>query len=223
MDLETYRATFSKDDMPGWAAIDEKLAEQYQREADFHFGTIIGFRIGGPDPVDGASIFKRMEPVPHLHYVGYGMSSLYYDEESAGGEFSKWGFEFTFRLAIAAEDMPASDDAAPVWPINLMQSLARYVFETENWFEHLHFIPTNGPIMVDADTKLVAILFCHDPELGSMDTPHGKVDFLQMIGLTQDEVDALFARKYSAADLIEALSQGNPLLITDLARSDNAL
>ena len=59
------------------------------------------------------------------------MSELYYDEEAAANEFSKWGFEFTFRLPCIPDDMPTSDDEAPVWPINLMQNLARYVFESE--------------------------------------------------------------------------------------------
>ncbi|HSM39657.1 MAG TPA: suppressor of fused domain protein, partial [Afifellaceae bacterium] len=156
-------------------------------------------------------------------YVSYGMSSLYYDEESAGGEFSRWGFEFTFRLAVAAEDMPASDKDVPLWPINVMQNLARYVFETQKWFEQFHFIPANGPIKLESDTKMVAMLFCLDPELGSTETPHGKVDFLQMVGLTQDEIDALFAKTYRATALADALSRDNPLLITDLARSANAL
>lgn len=224
MDLETYKTTFSDDDMPGWAAIDQRLAEAYSgREADFHFGTIIGFRIGGRDPIDHIRIYKRTEPAPHLRYIGYGMSELYYNEDAAGGEFSKWGFEFTFRLAMTADEFPSADDEVPVWPINLMQNMARYVFETGKWFGRGHFIPTNGPIKIGSDTKMAALLFCLDPELGSIDTPHGEVDFLQIVGLTENEEEGLFAKKHRAADLIDVLSRDNPLLITDLARSEDVI
>jgi len=222
MTLEDYKNRFGEDDAPGWDAIDGKLAEIYPgREPDFHFGTLIKYRLGGPDPIDGAGIYKRTDPTPHLHFVSYGMSELYYNEEAAGNEFSKWGFEFTFRLAVHPDRMPASDGEAPVWPINLMQNLARYVFESEKWFEHGHYLNANGPIMADAETDIVAILFSRDPELGTIATPHGALDFLQIVGITLGEVESLFGKQQSTAELLEKLSADNPLLITDLARRAN--
>lgn len=224
MDLSTYKRTFTEDSTPGWSSIDERLDKFYLgKEPDFHMGTIIKHALGGPDPIDGTSVYKRLEPSSHLHFVSYGMSELYYNEEAAGEEFSKWGFEFTFRLAMAEKEFPSTDDALPVWPINLMQNLARYVFESGNFFEDGHFIPANGPICLDRETAMVALLIVRDPELGHIDTPHGKVDFLQLVGITQDEVDALFEKKITASQLQDALMAGNPLLLTDLNRSVNVL
>jgi Suppressor of fused protein (SUFU) len=148
-------------------------------------------------------------------FVSYGFSNLYYDEEHAGGDFSGWGFELTFRLAPFA-----GDNDPPTWPISVMQNLAKYVFNSKKFFEEFHFIPANGPIRLETDTQITAIAFVLDPELGKIDTPHGEVCFLQMVGITQAEYDALKAVNTleNTAQLIAKLKQKNPLLITDLTR-----
>ena len=66
-------------------------------------------------------------------------------------------------------------------------------------------------------------MFSRDPELGTIATPHGAVDFLQIVGITLDEVDGLFEKRQSAATSLEKLSRDNPLLITDLARPRNVI
>ncbi|MEL7256553.1 MAG: suppressor of fused domain protein [Pseudomonadota bacterium] len=224
MDLKTYKQTFDADDSPGWTAIDEGLRGIYPEvEPDFHFGTIISYALGGPDPLDGVSVYKRTGSSPHLHYVSYGMSELYYNEEAVGGQVSGWGFEFTFRLKMSEANMPLSDDGVPIWPINLMQNLGRYVFQSRQWFEDGHFIPANGPIHAEADTAMVALLMVKDPELGSIETPHGPIDFLQLVGLTQEEFDLLRHKKSSAKEMTSALSNGNRLLLTDLDRRQSVL
>ena len=222
MDADAYKAAFSEDSSPGWDAIDTRLGEVYgPGEPDFHFGTLIKFALGGPDPIDGVSIYRRTDPVAHLHYVSYGMSQLYYDPEAAGGDFSNWGFELTFRLKLDAADMPQSDADVPIWPISLMQNVARYVLKSCNWFEDGHFMPANGPIAAQTDTAMVGLLYRRDPVLGSTDTPHGPVEFLQMVGLTQAEIDGLFAKTITVAALTQALEAQNPLLLTDLARNQS--
>lgn len=43
-------------------------------------------------------VYESDKQEKHHHIVSYGLSELYYNEECAGKEFSKFGFEFTFRL-----------------------------------------------------------------------------------------------------------------------------
>lgn len=184
MNLEEYKQKFTEDDAVGWLAIDEKLEEIYGEQEPQHFGTLIKYMLGGKDPLDGISVYESHKQENHLHIISYGLSELYYDEENAGKEFSKYGFEFTFRLK-----KKKGDDFH--WAMNLMQNLARYVFETGKWFEEFHFIPTNSPIRLDYDTNLTAIAFVLDPELGKIQTPHGEVQFLQMVGITQKSMNNL--------------------------------
>lgn len=170
---------------------------------------------GGSDPIDGASIYDSQAQSFHRHIISYGMSELYYNEEKAGEPFSKWGFEFTFRLA------PFEDDKSdPLWAVQVMNNLARYVFSSGNWFEENHFVPANGPIRLNTETAITGFVFALDPELGKIDTPHGELSFLQLVGITENELQKLKQAPTtdSVAKLIDQLRKENPLLITDLNR-----
>ena len=177
--------------------------------------------LGGEDPLDGISIYDNHKQIFHRHIVSYGMSELYYSPESAENEFSGWGFEFTFRIVPFEGDKDAEGTKnEPFWVMNMMQNLARYVFESKKWFEAYHFIPANGPIRLECDTKLVGIAFAPDPQLGTIETPNGEVAFLQMVGITQEELDWLWQepKTYKVEELINKMREDNPLLITDLKR-----
>src|SRR5262245_20742602 len=164
---------------PGWAAIDAALAPLYPGTEPLHYGTIIKWALGGDDPLDGISVYRRED---QWHFVTYELSELY-AKESDDPEVSGWGVELAFRLAAAGnEDQPS------MWAFNFLQNLARYVFTTGNVFEPGHHINLNGPIAVDRPETLIrAATFADDPELGGIETPHGAVRFLQIVGITLDE------------------------------------
>lgn len=217
MNKEEYLQQFTTEDTPGWQAIDRQLDKVYSGIEPRHYPPLCGlhYMAGGSDPIDGASVYDSNHQQFHRHIVSYGMSELYYDEEKAGDEFSKWGFEFTFRLA------PFQDDQNdPIWAIQVMNNLARYVFSSGKWFEENHFVPANGPIRLDTETEITGIVFTLDPELGKIQTPHGEVSFLQMVGITNAEVEQLKLNPTTDAvkELIDRLKVDNPLLITDLNR-----
>ena len=217
MNKEEYQKQFTTEDTPGWQSIDHQLDEIYGSIEPRHYPPLCGlhYMAGGSDPIDGASVYDSNHQEFHRHIVSYGMSELYYDEEKAGGEFSKWGFEFTFRL------VPFQDDQNdPIWAIQVMNNLARYVFSSGKWFEENHFVPANGPIRLDTETEITGFVFTLDPELGKIQTPHGEVSFLQMVGITNAEVEQLKLNPTTDAvkELIDRLKVDNPLLITDLNR-----
>lgn len=200
---------------PGWDAIREACERIYPDQLDpLHYATIIKYALGGNDPIDGVSIYRVKEPRPHWHYVSFGFSDLYGDQDGPDqdGE-SGYGFELTFRLA---DDEALTSEHAPVWPISLMQNLARYVFSTGNTFDAGHHLDANGPIEADGNTRLSAIGFVVDPALGIIDTPSGQVKFLQMLGLTGD--DLADAKAWHSTKLYELLMSVYPLGITDMNR-----
>lgn len=224
---KAYTEKFCEDDTPGWAAIDEALNSIYPDTCERHYATLIKYMFGGKDPLDGISIYDNHIQTFHRHIVSYGMSELYYDPDSADKEYSRWGFEFTMRTVPFEDDPDAGkkDGTAsrnePFWAMNLMQNLARYVYESGNYFDAYHFIPANSPIRTETDTKLTGIVFAPDPQLGGIDTPNGHVEFLQMIGITQRELDWLFEDPTTARakELIDKMRMDNPFLITDLKRT----
>ena len=203
----------SNDDVsaPGWDAIDAALKPVYGDREPLHYGTIIKFMMGGKDPLDGISVYKNLDPRPHWHFVTYGMTELY-AKESENSEVSGFGYEFTFRLACdPVEEQP------PLWPMNLMQNLARASYNGGSVFGQWHTLDANGPIALESDTKLTAILFVRDPQLPPVESsPHGRFEFLQIVGITADELAA--KNEWDSEKLIALLGRDNPLLITDLSR-----
>ncbi|WP_198654968.1 suppressor of fused domain protein, partial [Albibacillus kandeliae] len=67
-----------------------------------------------------------------------------------------------------------------------------------------------------SSTDKTAIVFCNDPELVSTDTPHGRLDFLQIIGITASELGDLQTKSISPQALIDKKAVSHPLLITAL-------
>lgn len=218
MTQKEYKNLFDEDDAVGWLEIDKVVEGIYGDQKPRHYAPPVHYMVGGEDPLDGVSIYDSKKDMFHRHLVSYGMSELYYNEEAAGGEFSKWGFEFTFRLKPFAED---GDD--PTWVVNLMNNLARYVIKSGKWFEEYHVIPANGPIRMNstAEINIVGVAFVSDPELGKVQTPHGEVSFLQMVGLTANEMNRITLAS-SAYDevkkVLDEIKTTNPLMITDLLR-----
>lgn len=216
MTKEEYKNQFTPDDAVGWLAIDKEFERLYPDQEPQHYGTIIKYMLGGEDPLDGQSIYESKKETDHFHIVSYGFTNLYYDEECAGEEFSNWGFELTFRIRKINNET-ASDQ---IWALHLMQNLAKYVFGSNQLIDEYHTIDAKGSIRVGYDSAITALIFINDPELGVIDTPHGTVQFLQIVGLTTKEYTDLkqSPKENKGMELIEKIRLENPLFITDLDR-----
>lgn len=197
-------------DTRGWDAITAACQSLYGNQDPRHYGTLISYRLGGPDPLQGISAYWRDKPAPHWHLITYGFSELY-DKESEDPTYSGYGFELTFRLKATP-----GDDQPPTWAMNFLQNLARYVFTSGNVFNDGDWMPLNGPIASAETTAIVSMAIKADPELEAIDTPNGRLAFLQVIGLTDEEEQAL--KRWSSHGLLDALSDALPLWVTDLSR-----
>lgn len=194
---------------PGWDAIDAALAPLYGgAEPHAHFGAIVPYSLGGKDPIHGLSVYLRED---HFHIITYGFTDLFI-KESDDEDVSGFGFELTMRVARRSDET-----TAPMWPLSFLQNLARYVFSTGNRFDVGHKMGLNGPMAEGTDTKISAIIFAKDPELGEpINSPFGSATFLQVVGITDDEY--ALAQEWITSGLIEILRGRNRLLLTDLAR-----
>ncbi|MBV8248750.1 MAG: suppressor of fused domain protein [Comamonas sp.] len=199
----------------GWDAIDRALAAVYGEQQAAHYGALVKFRLGGTDPLDGISVYRSEQGRPHWHYVTYGFSDLYGNlddsHDVAAGKPSGYGFELTFRLARGEDEQEP-----PSWPLNFLQNIARYVFRTGNVFAPGHWMTANGPLRADADTQLTEMGFVRDPLLPSVQTPYGELMFLQLVGLTADELREI--RRWNVQGALQAMEPHMPLWIADLAR-----
>ncbi len=195
----------------GWDAIDEALTKLYGEQEPKHYGTVLPYMLGGQDPLDGLSAYKAEIPSPHWHIVTFGFSELY-EKESKNTDFSGYGFELSFRVARSKDE-----EEPPAWALNLLQNMGRYVFNSNNIFVAGDYLDANGPICLGADTELTALAFISDPELGTLHTSNGRVEFLQMVGITEDELEAM--KIWNTRGLLEAGEAEIPGYITDLSRN----
>ena len=59
----------------GWDAITQESERVYPgQDNPKHYGTLISWRLGGNDPLDGISIYDGGD---YWHFVTYGLSELY--------------------------------------------------------------------------------------------------------------------------------------------------
>ncbi len=197
----------------GWDTIDQEMMRLYGDQEPKHYGTLLPYALGGQDPLDGISAYKADEPAPHWHFVTYGFTELY-DKESDNPDDSGYGFELTFRLA-----REEGEEEPPAWALNLLQNMGRYVFNSGNIFRSGDYLDANGPICLGADTLLTALAFVEDPELPAIDTPNGQVQFVQMVGITRDELEAM--QTWNTLGVLSACLEHMPRYITDLSRASH--
>ncbi len=200
----------SKIENAGVEAIEAKCKALYGEQKGYHFGVKVPYILGGPDPLDQVSIYKSNSGgIPHWHYISYGLTELY-QKDSDYEEESGYGFELSFRLEDKGEQTP------PVWPVSLMQNLARYVFKSGNVFKANEHMDANGPICLGTETKLTAFGFDIDPELGDMDTPYGHVEFIQIIPYTKEELE--YTMLWFGEKFIKAYRKYNPMAVAVMDR-----
>lgn len=189
---------------------------------------IVKYWLGGPDPLDYISMYENpgcpeIGVPPHWHYVSFGLSDLHGDgrlhPRSGPGRPSGFGFELTFRLVRAR-----GETTPPTWPANVMQQLAKYVFSSNNMLlpgDHVswHAALDNG------NGHITQILMGKDPQLPSLaTTPHGEVSFVQIIGVTSEELQA--AQHWNGLGVVNLLkaSRGcGPWLLTDMRRNHSIM
>lgn len=219
MTLEEFREKAQdKEWAPGWDEIEDAFRAVYGNQEPQHFGTVITKRamFGGPEYLDGYSAYQSQKGYSHV--VTFGMSELYADEESLGKQYSKWGYEMTVKLkGIAPADT--------VWAMNMMGNLARYTFQSERWFEPGQYVGSSqNPQSInlgDPESKITALLIAEDTEIAGRQTIYGELLFLQLVGITDAEFQAVKADRSLVPKLLENLRADYPDLETDMRRTKN--
>ncbi|MCH4285241.1 MULTISPECIES: suppressor of fused domain protein [Bacillota] len=196
-------------DATGWHAITQAFEKLYPDQKDpRHYGVLIPWRLGGNDPLQGISIYEASD---YYHFVTYGFSELY-EKEFENKEYSGYGFELTLKLKKAG----LSDDEAEIKGIcGILQALARETFQHGDIFQPEEYIYTGQKTGMDvkAESKITGFITTLD-EAGEIDTPNGKVQFVQLIGMQDQELQAIVDHTYRVHDLLEKL----PDTLTDYTR-----
>lgn len=189
---------------------------------------IIKYWLGGPDPLDYISMYENpgcaeLGVPPHWHYISLGLSDLHGDNrlhpKSGPGRPSGFGFELTFRLV-----REINETTPPTWPANVMQQLAKYVFNSGNMLLPGDHVSWHAPLG-NGNGRITQILMGKDPQLPNLlTTPHGDVTFVQIIGATSEELQA--AQHWNGLGVVNLLKTTRgcgPWLLTNTNRQHSIM
>ena len=188
----------------GWDAITEIFDRMYPgQDNPRHFGCLIPWRLGGPDPLQGVSAYDGGD---YFHFVTYGLSDLY-EKEGTDPEYSGYGLEFTMKLRKEGMGDEIQEQQCIV---GIFNDLARLTFENGEQFFPDEYIYTGQELGFDRNqkSKLTGFVTTLD-EAGTIETPNGKVAF----GATDAELKAIMDGKLRVRELIEKIGD-----ITDYTR-----
>ena len=196
-------------DTSGWDAIEKEFLRVYPAQINpKHYGTLIKWRFGGNDPLDGISIYDGGS---YWHFVSFGLTEMY-NKECDDKEISGYGYELTFKLK---KDNYADEEAELKNVCGILQSIARLVCVNGERFLPNEYIYTGQTTGIDAQRKseLTGFIIINDPSVETLETPNGKVTFLELIGMTDAELKTL-STKTSVATIYNKLGSD----ITDYNR-----
>lgn len=151
-----------------------ELERRYPGRALHHWPAEVAWERGGTSPFDDVIAVDVADPVPHWGYVGVGLGDL--------------GFEPTLRLR-----RDASEAEPPEWPVEVLRNLGRYVLGTGNLIRARDWMPLHKPMTWDVPTELTALVFTQDADLDPVDNDGIEVRFVQVVGVTDDELEAIKA------------------------------
>ena len=194
----------------GWQSIEEEFLRVYPgQENPKHYGTIVKWALGGKDPLDGISIY---DGGTYWHFVSFGQTEIY-EKETDDPAISGYGYELTLKLK---KDNYEDEEAELRNICGILQMIARLTFTKGEIFQPFEYLYTGQTEGIDAKQKsnLTGFITIEDPTVNTIDTPNGKVAFLELIGMTDAELKTLSSHG-SVREIYEKLGSD----ITDYHRA----
>lgn len=185
----------------GWDAITNLCDKIYPNQKNSkHYGTLISWELGGNDPLKGISIYDGGD---YWHFITYGLSELY-EKKSDVKDVSGYGMEFTFKLK---KDNYENEENEIKCICGILQSIARITFtkgEKFNSYEYLYTGQTEG-IDYNRKSNITGFITVPDDKFHEINTQNGKVNFVEFIGVTDNELKAIQKKQITVKELYKKI------------------
>ena len=195
----------------GWDSIEAEFFRVYPTQVNpKHYAPLIKWKFGGPDPLDGISIYDAGD---YWHFVTFGLSELY-EKENEDKDISGYGFEFTYKLKKGCYD---DEEAELKSACALLQQLGKLVIVDKAIIKPNEYLYTGQTEGVDSKgrSKITGFITMPDSTVNIINTPNGRVEFLQIIGVTDSELKLVMDKKINVRELYGEI----PSDVTDYMRS----
>lgn len=153
--------------------------------------------------LNGVVAARLEKPTAHWLVVSQGFTELW-EKMTTNPEQSGFGFELTCRV------LARSSDPNFGWVLEWMQDIADYLDASGSFlatFHHKEMMKGEG---------ITSLLFIDDVELAPTESTHGHFGFLQLVGLTSDELLAM--QQWDPRKFLPLLTSRDPRLIVDTER-----
>ncbi len=171
----------------GWDAIVSAFEQIYpgQKHPKF-FKAPLRYINGGKDPFDGILVYDGGD---FWHFVGLGLSELY-GKVTSNPHVSGWGVEYTFKLK---KDQYENEEAELKRGCEILNARARDTMNLGQAYEAYQRVWDGQEIGIDSvrTSILTGLITVPDSSIESIDTPHGKVDFIEFVGMTSRELSTI--------------------------------
>lgn len=201
---------------PGWQALDYRFSSIYPGEPPHQFTSPSPYDLDSAYPLPAITVWESpkqgMKP-EFWHYVSYGLSELF-EKTTNDAEHSGLGFELTFAIPKTPDQ-----ERPPSWALSLMQGIAGHLLKGELEVDTGSLIALGrslqgGPAQADRPSGCVLV---PEPCSGAIRTPFGRVLFLRLLGLCQDELE--LCQDLELAPKIDMLAELSPHALTDPLRA----
>ncbi|MDO4292793.1 MAG: suppressor of fused domain protein [Eubacteriales bacterium] len=188
---------------PGWAAVADCFGKKYPNQKNpAHFGCYASFKPGEPGPLDGISVYNGGD---YFHFVTYGLSELY-EKQNGNPERSGYGFELTLKLKKEGLENPALEVRHMC---SLLQMIAGITVNNGHQFLPGQFLAMGQNRGLDAAGKSGLMGFItKEDEIGTVNSPFGKVQLIQLVGIKGDEIEQIKNKETTPEELGNRLKDG---------------
>ena len=204
----------SKEYAPGLDAIEKRLSQAYPLITPIYISIPVEKK--EKSPIEGFRMYHVNNDC--FHIVSLGMSELYSKKENVGKRYSKYGYEITAKLkAETVEEC--------YWLLDKIIEFGEYTKNTECYFIEDQVLEDSNKTLV-SETGYPTFIISEDPLLGKLETIHGEVQFLQLVGATEKDVRSIKGARdsYNATQtFFKQLKKDNPEMIIDLLKTKNYL
>ena len=185
----------------GWDAITNLCDKMYPNQKNpKHYGTLISWELGGNDPLKGISIYDGGD---YWHFITYGLSELY-EKKSDVKDVSGYGMEFTFKLK---KDNYENEENEIKCICGILQSIARITFTKGEKFNSYEYLYTGQTEVIDYNRKsnITGFITVPDDKFHEINTQNGKVNFVEFIGVTDNELKAIQKKQITVKELYKKI------------------
>ena len=197
MNDEKMNLNINRREKDGWDYINEACEKVYPTQKNpKHYGTLVSWELGGNSPLRGISVYDGGE---FWHFVTYGLTELF-EKKSENKDISGYGMEFTFKLK---KDEYEDEESEIRCICGILQSIARITFTKGEIFKAYEYLYTGQKQGIDRNMKsnITGFITIPDNNIESINTPNGKVDFVEFIGVTDNELNAIMNKETNVRDL----------------------